>query len=78
MFQANLVEIRILKKFSVSFYILGCRLNEISSSSGLNVATGTSARCRSNAMNEKFRNFDTHLRGIFYRAIKKKTCVQIL
>ena len=49
MLQSNLVEIRIPKKFSVSFYILGCQLNEISSSPGLNVATGTSARCRSNA-----------------------------
>ncbi len=33
------------------------------------VATGTSARCRPDAMNEKFRKVDTHLHGMYYGAI---------
>ena len=35
----------------------------------LKVATGTSARCRPDAMNEKFRNVDTQLHGTFYGKI---------
>ena len=37
----------------------------------LYVATGTSARCRPDAMNEKFKKVDTHLHGtcMYYRAI---------
>jgi hypothetical protein len=33
------------------------------------LATGTSARCRPDAMNEKFRKVDTHLHGMYYEAI---------
>jgi hypothetical protein len=35
----------------------------------LKLATGTSARCRPDAMNEKFRKVDTHLNGMCYGAI---------
>jgi len=35
----------------------------------IDIATGTSARCCSDAMNEKFRKVDTHLQGMYYRAI---------
>lgn len=36
---------------------------------GLHVATGTSARCRPDAMNEKFRKDDTRLHAMCYGAI---------
>jgi hypothetical protein len=43
--------------------------------------TGTSARSRPDAMNEKFRKVDTHLHGMYYGATCKKlkeTHVQML
>ena len=44
----------------------------------LRIATGTSARCHPDAMNEKFRKVDTHLHGMYYSAIYKETHVQML
>ena len=40
------------------------------------IVTGTSARCRPDAMNEKFRKVDTHLHGtcMYYRAIQRDLC----
>ena len=38
----------------------------------IKVVTGTSARCCPDAMNEKFRKVDTHLHGMYYRAIQRE------
>ena len=35
------------------------------------LATGTSARCRPDAMNGKFRKVDTHLHGMYYGLYKE-------
>ena len=42
------------------------------------VATGTSARCLPDAMNEKFRKVDTHLHMVCVTGLYKETCVQML